>query len=91
MLEILYKEKYFLFQDEAFQKPHLSSVHFWTALHIKTWGPSHPDHQLFIEKYNNCTVPMIDREKLVYIPTKVELGSITTHNNKPFCGFGRYQ
>jgi hypothetical protein len=41
------------------------------------------------DRYSNCTFPMNDRNKGVYMPSRIRQGSVWTHGAYPLQGFTR--
>ncbi|XP_045208419.2 uncharacterized protein LOC123560247 [Mercenaria mercenaria] len=78
-----------IFMDKKFSKSNIAGLLFSVRVHADTWGPTNVNHPLHIGRYNNCTLPMYDRVKGVYMPSRVQQGSVSTHLFRPLSGYRR--
>ena len=79
------------FQHDMYnEKKNLAGIVFHVQIHATTWGPANNASKLFIGRYLNRTVTIDDRHKNIYMPSRVQIGSVKTHTLTPAKGFFMY-
>ncbi|XP_052803798.1 uncharacterized protein LOC128233938 [Mya arenaria] len=57
----------------------LAGLMFPTQLHMMDWGPT-GGGSMYIEKFMNATNGLMDRQKYVFMPERIEPGTCTAHS-----------
>ncbi|XP_060560568.1 uncharacterized protein LOC132720436 [Ruditapes philippinarum] len=85
-----FKNAWKIYFENKLRKENVGALFFCVRIHAYTWGPSNKSHPLHIGRYSNCTFPMNDRNKGVYMPSRIRQGSVWTHGAYPLQGFTSY-
>ena len=63
--------------------PEAAVIDFYGEVYVTDWGPTKRDDSLHVVQYQNRTTSRqpieINQRKVVYLPNRVERGSVVTH------------
>ena len=63
--------------------PEAAVIDFYGEVYVTDWGPTKRDDSLHLVQYQNRTTSRqpieINQRKMIYLPNRVERGSVVTH------------
>lgn len=72
---------------DIFRKENVGVLSLFTNLHTLSWPSENPNHPLIYGRYDKASVPVKDRVKNLYMPSRVKLAEGMIHKVLPKQGF----